>query len=73
MEENWQLIEYLGLIAEDVPAIIFIDLEKGLLKYKAELEEVCFILQKNYNKYFQDILLLIYCTMTLCTPRNEKA
>lgn len=40
IEENWQLIEFLGLIAEDVPGVLFVTLEKHFKKYKAEIKEV---------------------------------
>ncbi|KAL4002670.1 Thioredoxin family protein [Acanthocheilonema viteae] len=40
IEENWQLIEFLGLIAEDVPCVLFVDLEKHFKKYKAEIKEI---------------------------------
>ncbi|VDN26856.1 unnamed protein product, partial [Gongylonema pulchrum] len=40
VEENWQLIEFLGMIAEDVPCVLFIDLDEGLKKYKAEMNEI---------------------------------
>ncbi|VDM96615.1 unnamed protein product [Thelazia callipaeda] len=39
-EENWFLIEFLGLIAEDIPGIIFINLKEGLKKYKADINEI---------------------------------
>lgn len=40
IEENWQIIEFLGLIAEDVPGVLFIGLKKHFKKYKAEMKEV---------------------------------
>ncbi|MCP9258191.1 Protein disulfide-isomerase [Dirofilaria immitis] len=40
IEENWQLIEFLGLIAEDVPGVLFVGLKKYLKKYKAEIKEI---------------------------------
>ncbi|VDK84206.1 unnamed protein product [Litomosoides sigmodontis] len=40
IEENWQIIEFLGLIAEDVPGVSFIDLKKHFKKYKAEMKEI---------------------------------
>ncbi|VDK73428.1 unnamed protein product [Onchocerca ochengi] len=40
IEENWQLIEFLGLIAEDVPGVLFVGLKKHFKKYKAEMKEI---------------------------------
>uniref|UniRef100_A0A0N5AR44 Thioredoxin domain-containing protein n=1 Tax=Syphacia muris TaxID=451379 RepID=A0A0N5AR44_9BILA len=40
VEENWQAIEYLGLIAEDVPSVLFIILDKGLTKFKMPYGEI---------------------------------
>uniref|UniRef100_A0A0R3S0W7 Thioredoxin domain-containing protein n=1 Tax=Elaeophora elaphi TaxID=1147741 RepID=A0A0R3S0W7_9BILA len=40
VEENWQIIEFLGLIAEDVPGVLFVSLEKHFKKYKAEMKEI---------------------------------
>ncbi|VDM47662.1 unnamed protein product, partial [Toxocara canis] len=53
VEKNWETIEYLGLIAEDVPAILFIDLSKGISKYKAEFNEIT---RKNIISFVQDCL-----------------
>ncbi|VDM13794.1 unnamed protein product, partial [Wuchereria bancrofti] len=40
IEENWQIIEFLGLIAEDVPGVLFVGLKKHFKKYKAEMKEI---------------------------------
>ncbi|VDK20915.1 unnamed protein product, partial [Anisakis simplex] len=40
VEKYWETIEFLGLIAEDVPTVMFIDVSKGLEKFKAEFDEV---------------------------------
>uniref|UniRef100_A0A915Q6I6 Thioredoxin domain-containing protein n=1 Tax=Setaria digitata TaxID=48799 RepID=A0A915Q6I6_9BILA len=40
IEENWQITEFLGLIAEDVPGVLFVDLDKNFRKYKAEMKEI---------------------------------
>ncbi|MFH4977703.1 hypothetical protein AB6A40_004412 [Gnathostoma spinigerum] len=40
VEENWEVIEYMGMRSEDMPGVIFVDLEKGLTKYKATLKEI---------------------------------
>uniref|UniRef100_F1L5F2 Protein disulfide-isomerase 2 n=1 Tax=Ascaris suum TaxID=6253 RepID=F1L5F2_ASCSU len=53
VEENWETIEYLGLIAEDVPTVLFIDLTTGLSKYKAEFSEIT---RKNIISFVQDCL-----------------
>lgn len=40
IEDNWQAIEYLGIIAEDVPTVLFIILDKGLTKFKMPYDEI---------------------------------
>ncbi|CAG9532375.1 unnamed protein product [Cercopithifilaria johnstoni] len=40
IEENWQIIEFLGLIAEDVPGVLFVGLKNHFRKYKAEMKEI---------------------------------
>uniref|UniRef100_A0A915BN93 Thioredoxin domain-containing protein n=1 Tax=Parascaris univalens TaxID=6257 RepID=A0A915BN93_PARUN len=53
VEEHWETIEYLGLIAEDVPSVLFIDLTTGLSKYRAEFSEIT---RKNIISFIQDCL-----------------
>lgn len=58
VEENWQIIEFLGLLAEDVPGVLFIDLEKGLKKYKANINEVrVFFESHNENFNVKNMIL----------------
>ncbi|VDN50674.1 unnamed protein product [Dracunculus medinensis] len=40
IEENWQVIEYLGIIAEEIPTILFIKIQNGLIKYKFSWNEI---------------------------------
>lgn len=57
VEENWQSIEYLGIIAEDIPAVLFIILDKGLTKFKMPYDEVTTYQIFLSNKSLQNCML----------------